>query len=300
MLKKITALTLCLFSALTLFACGNKIQPANDGKIKVSVTFDAMKEFTLAVGGNKVDISTIIPDGTEPHDFEPKPRDIAGLSNAQVFVYNGMDMETWVNAAVNAADNKNLVTVEASKGVTPIKATDTGVSSDSRYDPHVWISLKDAEIEASNIKDALIRVDPSDSSYFEKNCGNFTSQIESLYKTYQAKFNKVSKKDFVTGHAAFAYLCRDFGLRQNSVEDVFADGEPSAQKLKQLIDYCKTNKVNTVFVEDMVSPAVSNTLADAAGAKVEKIYTIESSEGGKSYIERMEYNLNVIYSSLVS
>lgn len=298
MYKKLVALVLCLFSAMTMSACGNQIQPKTDGKIKVSVTFDAMKEFTLAVGGNKVDISTIIPDGTEPHDFEPKPRDIAALSSAQVFVYNGMDMETWANDAVTAADNKSLVTVEASKGVTPINNLESKVTIDNRYDPHVWISLKDAEIEATNIKDALIKVDPSDSSYFEKNCRNFTSQLESLYKTYQVKFNSASNKNFVTGHAAFAYLCRDFGLCQNSVEDVFADGEPSAQKLKELIDYCKANNVKTVFVENMVSPAVSNTLANAVGAKVETIYTIESSEGGKSYIERMKDNLNEICANL--
>jgi len=298
MFKKSLILVLCLLSASTLFSCAGKNQKSNDGKIKVSVTFDAMKEFTQAVGGNKVEISTIIPDGTEPHDFEPKPRDIAALSSADVFVYNGMDMELWANNAITASGNKNLVSVEASKGVTPIDSTDSGTSSDRLYDPHVWISLKGAEIEVTNIKDALVKVDPSNSSYYEKNCADFISQLESLYKTYQVKFNAASTKDFVTGHAAFAYMCRDFGLKQNSVEDVFADGEPSAQKLKQLIDYCKANNVKTVFVEDMVSPAVSNTLASAVGAKVEKIYTIESSEGGKTYIERMKDNLNEIYASL--
>jgi zinc transport system substrate-binding protein len=207
-------------------------------------------------------------------------------------------MELWANNAVIASGNKNLVSVEASKGVTPIDNTDSGTTSDQLYDPHVWISLKGAEIEATNIKDALVKVDPSNSSYYEKNCDNFVSQLESLYKTYQVKFNASSSKDFVTGHAAFAYMCRDFGLKQNSVEDVFADGEPSAQKLKELIDYCKANNVKTVFVEDMVSPAVSNTLAIAVGAKVEKIYTIESSEGGKTYIERMKDNLSEIYASL--
>ena len=119
-----------------------------------------------------------------------------------------------------------------------------------------------------------------------------------MYKEYDNKFKTVSRKDFVTGHAAFAYLARDFGLKQNSVEDVFAEGEPSAKKLKELTDYCKAEKINTIFVEDMVSPKVSETLAKEVGAKAVKIYTLESKEDGKTYIQSMQSNLEKIYASL--
>lgn len=120
----------------------------------------------------------------------------------------------------------------------------------------------------------------------------------SLYNEYSKKFASVEKKSFVTGHAAFAYLCRDFGLSQNSVEDVFAEGEPTAKQLSQLVDYCKSNNVTTVFAEEMASPEVSEALAKEVGAKVETIYTIESAEDGKTYLERMQDNLSEIYSSL--
>ncbi len=102
----------------------------------------------------------------------------------------------------------------------------------------------------------------------------------------------------MTGHAAFGYLCRDFGLEQNSVEDVYAEGEPSAQQLTDLVKYCREHKVETVFAEEMASPDVSKTLADEVGAKVETVYTVESSEGGKTYLERVESNLSKIYDSL--
>lgn len=298
MFRKISALSLCLVLALPLTACAAKPAPA-DGKIKVSVTFDAMKEFTEAVGGDKVDISTIIPDGEEPHDFEPKPKDLVGISGAKVLVYNGMGMEAWIDEAINAAGNSSLVAVDASEGVAPITDTDSSEESErGQDDPHVWISLKGAETEARNIEKGLSKADPKNAAYYEKNCSAFTAQLDGLYKTYAAKFKQSPRKDFVTGHAAFAYLCRDFGLKQESVEDVFADGEPSAQKLKELIDYCRQSGVKTVFVEDMVSPAVSKTLADSVGAKVETIYTIESSENGKSYLSRMKANLEEIENSL--
>jgi zinc transport system substrate-binding protein len=160
------------------------------------------------------------------------------------------------------------------------------------------MSLKGAEIEAKNIKDGLVKADPSNREYYEKNCGDFVSKLESLYAEYDKKFKSVSKKSFVTGHAAFGYLCRDFGLEQNSVEDVYAEGEPSAQQLAELVKYCKKNKVTTVFVEQMASPEISKTLAKEVGAKTETIYTLESTEDGKPYLERMENNLSKIYESL--
>ncbi|MFH1512629.1 MAG: zinc ABC transporter substrate-binding protein, partial [Bacillota bacterium] len=96
----------------------------------------------------------------------------------------------------------------------------------------------------------------------------------------------------------FGYLCRDFGLTQNSVEDVFAEGEPSAQQLAELVDYCRANGVTTIFAEEMASPEISETLANEVGANVKTIYTIESAEDGLSYLERMEANLYEIYLSL--
>ena len=150
-----------------------------------------------------------------------------------------------------------------------------------------------------NICDAFVRADPADAEYFRKNRDSFVAQLESLSSEYGAKFKSAKNKSFVTGHAAFAYLCRDFGLKQNSVEDVFAEGEPSARRLTELVDYCKANDVKTVFVEDMVSPEVSETLARQVGAKLRTIYTMEGSEGGKSYLERMKANLQEINDSLL-
>jgi len=305
MLKKWSALLLTLVVILSFAACGSKNTGENQtnteeaSKGKVSVTFNAMKEFVEAVGGDKVEVSTIIPDGTEPHDYEPTAQDLVGLSTAQVFIYNGFGMEAWADDAIAAANNSSLIAVEASSGATPITNTDEAeIEEHGQYDPHIWLSLKGAEIEVKNIKDALVEADPSNQEYYEANYSSFVSQLESLYNEYADKFASLQKKNIVTGHAAFAYLCQDFGLVQNSVEDVFAEGEPSAQQLTELVSYCKENNVTTIFAEEMASPEVSQTLADEVGANVKTIYTIESAEDGLSYLERMQSNLSEIYESL--
>ena len=318
MLKKIVATALALSLLAGLTACGSSggssggsstsaassspvssSAAGNGEKLNVSVSFNAMKEFAEAIGKDKVTISTIIPDGMEPHDFEPKAQDLVALSSADVFIYNGLGMEAWAEKAISAADNTALIAVDASAGADAIKNTDPAeVSEHGQYDPHLWLSITGAKTELGNIKNAFVQADPANESYYETNYKDYTAQLDTLYQEYSEKFKTVESKSFVTGHAAFGYLCRDFGLEQNSVEDVFAEGEPTAQQLAELVDYCRTNHVTTVFAEEMASPDVSNTLANEVGATVQTIYTVESAEDDLSYLQRMESNLSKIYDSL--
>lgn len=300
MFKKFLTLFLTISIFFSFTACSNNsTSNSSNKKLKVVVSFNAMKEFAYAVGKDKITIVNMTPNGTEPHDFEPKTKDIETLTNADIFIYSGLGMESWTSKTLKSINSKNLITVEASNGVNGIKNTDAGeIKEHGTYDPHLWISLKGAELETKNIENAFIKADSKNKAFYEKNYADFKEQLEELYNNYDQKFKTVKNKSFVTGHAAFAYLCRDFGLRQDSVEDVFAEGEPSTKKLAELTDFCKKNKIQTVFVEDMVSPKVSQTLAREVGAKVEKIYTIESKEDGKDYINAMKSNLEMIYSSL--
>ncbi len=300
MLKKWSILFLCLFAVFAFAACGSVQTSAQDSDtLAVTVTFDAIKEFAEAVGGDKVEVSVIIPTGTEPHDFEPKAQDLVGLSSADVFVYNGLGMELWVDDAISAANNEKLIVVDASAGADAIVNTEEGeIAEHGQYDPHLWLSIKGAETEVTNIKNAFVQADPANKDYYEANSADFIAQLETLYNDYNAKFIAVEKKSFVTGHAAFGYLCRDFGLTQNSVEDVFAEGEPSAQQLAELVEYCRQNDVTTIFAEEMASPEISQTLANEVGASVKTIYTMESAEDDLSYLERMADNLSEIYESL--
>jgi len=306
-LKKLWIAIITLISALSLIGCTNKstgpstevLQNNSDSKIQVLVSFNPLKEFVSAIGKEKVIVSSIIPEGTEPHDFELKAKDLTELSKANIFVYNGLGIEPWVEKSLQSINNKNLIVVDASTNANTIKNIDEKkIEEHGQNDPHIWLSLKEAKVEAKNIMDALIKIDVNNKDYYEKNYADFSNELDSLFNEYKPKFDNLTNKNFVTGHAAFAYLCRDFGLEQSSVEDVFAEGEPTAKKMKELIDYCNNNKIKTIFMEELASPKVSETLAKEVNAKVEKIYTIESNELNKSYIDTMKENLEKIYNSL--
>ncbi len=295
------------FLFLMLFALAgctqSTVNSTPSDAIPVVVTFDAMKEFVEAVGGDHVQVTKLIPDGMEAHDFEPKGKDMAVLSDARIFVYNGLGMETWVEETLASLENPSLLVVEAGHGADVIELESHEETSEEGHDhegvdPHLWLSISGAKYELGQIKEALIIADPENKSAYEANYANYVAQLEEIYQTYQTRLSGLANKNFVTGHAAFAYLCRDFGLVQKSVSDVFAEGESSAKKLMELIDYAKTNQITTIFSEEMASPEISQTLADEVGAKVETIYTMESGEDGKTYLERMTSNLEKIASSL--
>jgi zinc transport system substrate-binding protein len=287
-------------SSFFLASCDKTAKTGNgiSGKIKVTVTFNALKEMTQAVGGDYVEISTIIPDGMEPHEFEPKAQDLVALSNAAVFVYNGFGLETWAPKAIEAAQNKKMITVDSSEGAEAIKLEGAEAAEHGGTDPHLWISLSGAKVQTRNIAKGLSAADPAHAAAYAKNADAFIAQLDKLYAEYGEKMKNAPSKIIVTGHAAFGYLCRDFSIEQYSVEDVFASGEPTAKQLSSLVEFAREKKVKTIFVEEMVSPAVSQTLANEVGAKVKTIYTMESAEDGKSYLERMRDNLDAIAISL--
>ncbi|MGP1520837.1 MAG: metal ABC transporter solute-binding protein, Zn/Mn family [Treponema sp.] len=286
-------------------------------RLSIAVTFNAMEELTKAIVKEVADVSLIIPEGMEPHEAEPTPQNLAFLANADVLIYNGLGMEFYLEKVLKAVNNKNLVLVEATKGVKPIMIEDHDEDEDEEHeghhheeeehhhhhhhgntDPHAWLSLQASRIMVKNIEATLSKLDKKNAKTYSKNANLYIKSIDKLYSEYAKKFKNLKNKTLVTSHAAFAYLCRDFGLVQNSITDVFAEGEPNAKQLVALVEYCKKHGVKTIFSEEVANQALAQTLSSEVGGKVVKIYTIETNEDGLSYIKRMEENLKRIYESL--
>ncbi|WP_295479804.1 zinc ABC transporter substrate-binding protein [uncultured Sutterella sp.] len=276
-------------------------------RLRVAASFDALAEIVRAVGGGKVDVETLIPAGVEPHDFTPNVKTIRALARADLFVVNGLGMEPWAERAAAASGNPALRLVTASRGIDALRARGrhelevggTRPHADGRgLDPHVWLSLTGAATEAKNIADAMFAADPENGAAYRAGLLKFQMALRGLAQTYSARFAAARRRFFITGHAAFGYLAREFGLKERSVEGVYADGEPSPMQLAALTEILKKERVKTVFAEALASPAVSRTLAAEAGARVVPIYTMESPEEGLSFLERMQRNLEQIARSL--
>lgn len=295
MKKKIIASCLAMLIGVMLIGCGSnsKSESKNntEDKLNIMVSIYPLKEFTEKIAGDKAEVKCLVPDNMEPHDYEPKTKDFGDLAKSDAFIYNGLGMETWVDQVNEIIKDKNVVILDSSENVDVRKEGEA-------VDPHTWLSLKNAEVQSENIKNTLIKLDEKNKEYYEENYEKFKEELENLYSEYKPKFDSLAKKDFITGHAAFGYLCRDYGLTQKSVENLFGEGEPTPKQLEDLVNFCKENNIKTVFSESLASPKVSETLAKEVGANVVPIMTLESKEDDKGYIEAMKYNLDEIYKCL--
>ena len=280
-----------------------------DKKPSITVSIFPLKEFAEEIAGDKVEINCLVPNNMEPHDYEPKTKDFERLINSDAFIYNGLGLEQWVDKVNESVKNEGVLIVDSSKKVDYIEIKEESHENEEEHehehehgaiDPHSWLSLKEAQVQSEAIKDTLIQIDSENKSYYEQNYNEFKQKLNNLYNEYNEKFQKLEHKNFITGHAAFGYLCRDFGLQQKAVENLFGEGEPTPKQLEDLIIFCKENNIKTIFSESLASPKVSETLATEVGAEVIPIYTLESQEDDKSYLEAMRYNLDKIYECLKS
>lgn len=305
-----------------------KKKETSEEKIRVATTIKAVESLIKAVGKDKVEIQKVVPDGTEIHEFEPKAQDILKLSNANLFIYNGDELETWADKAVESVKNKNLKVVELAKGLDKLDVKENDILDDDKdhdhdddhkkekkhedkdekkeghhhhhdgKDPHTWLSLKNAKKYVEKIKESLIEVDSKNKEFYEKNAKQVTEEIDKLYNEYSEKFAKSTKKNFVIGHPALAYLAHEFGLKQLSVEDVFGEGTPTIAKMKALVEYCKKHNVKGILAESTANKDVINTVSRETGAKVLPVYIMEDPAESLEYVEAMKKNLETIYGNL--
>lgn len=293
MKKFLLKASMVLLLPIMLIGCGSQENKSieENGKVEVTVSISPIKEFTELIGGDKIDVTSLVPDNAEPHDIDLKPRDFEKLTKSKLFIYNGLGMEDWLEEVKEQISEDKIKYVDTSENGNAIK-------TDGKIDPHQWLSLKEAINQCNNIKIALSEVDPNNKDYYEENYEKVKNDFEELYNEYLPKFQSLEHKNFVTSHEAFGYLCRDFGLKQQALNDLFGEGELTAKKMEDLVKYCDDNGVNTIFSEEEDSQKEAQTLANEINGEVKPLYTLETKVEGKSYLEVMKINLEEIYESM--
>jgi zinc transport system substrate-binding protein len=301
--------------SIAIVGC-SKQEESKSGKkqgksLKVVTTFYPMYDFAKNVVGADGKVDLLIPSGTEPHDWEPSPKDIAKIEDADVFVYNSDSMETWVPKVLKSIDTKKVKIVEASKGIQLMEGVaeeeeDTHADENHKHppDPHVWLDPVLAQQEVANIKNALVEVDQEHKQDYEKNADAFTAKLKDLDNLFRATLDKATRKEFVTQHAAFGYLAKEYGLTQISIAGLSPDQEPSPAKLAELQKYVKDNNIKIIYFEEVASPKVAKALANETGAKTVVLSPIEGitkeeQAKGIDYIKYMKKNLDALKQSVM-
>ncbi|MFA9381842.1 MAG: metal ABC transporter substrate-binding protein [Acetanaerobacterium sp.] len=297
-------------------AGGQGTQQSTD-KLLVYATFYPMYDFASKIGGDKIELVNMLPTGGEPHSWEPDAADIVGLEKADVFIYNGAGMETWTDKVLASLENKSLIIDETSQGIELM----TGHHHDDEeephddadeehheedehsYDPHVWVSLRNAKLQMESIKNALSQADPGNADYYAANYEEYAAQLDALDAEFVDALAPVKNRNIVVSHQAFGYLCRDYDLTQIAVEGLTPDSEPDAARMVEIIEFCQENEVSTIFFEELASPKVAETIAKATGAKVSVLnpmgaISAQQAEAGEDYLSIMRKNLQALVEGL--
>ncbi|MCX6770775.1 MAG: metal ABC transporter substrate-binding protein [Candidatus Micrarchaeota archaeon] len=285
---------------LLLFGCTAQPQPQNSGKLKVVASFYPMYDFAKNVGGDRVEVTSLIPAGVEPHDFEPTPSDIKTLSSARVLVLNGVIEDTWAPKLLEGIDNPNLTVVDASKGVQLVASEDADMPGN---DPHIWLDPVDAKIQVANIRDALEKADPAGKDYYEADANAYMAKLDKLDAEFRATMAICKNKNMIITHATLAYFCKEYGCNQVPVEGVNAEGEPTPVVVAAIVDQAKAKNITVVFVEKLYSPKVAQTIASEIGGKVAVFNTLhgltpEEQQRGEDYLSQQEENVATIKANL--
>ena len=308
--KKLSFLALIFTLAVGLFACSSAKQGSSSNeatKLKVVATNSIIADITKNIAGDKIDLHSIVPVGQDPHEYEPLPDDVKKTSEANLILYNGINLETGGNAwftklVQNAKKEENKDYYAVSEGVDVIYLE--GQHEKGKEDPHAWLNLENGMIYAKNIAKHLEAKDPKNKDFYEENLKTYLEKLSKLDKESKDKFNNIpaEKKMIVTSEGAFKYFSKAYNVPSAYIWEINTEEEGTPDQIKTLVEKLRKTKVPSLFVESSVDERPMQTVSKDTNIPIyEKIFTdsiAEPGQNGDSYYSMMKWNLDKISEGL--
>lgn len=308
-MKKSKLLILLFALGIFLVGCSTKSEKAEqtkEGKLTVVATNSILADMAKEVGKDKVTIHSIVPVGTDPHEYEVLPEDIKKASDAKVILYNGLNLETgngWFNNLMETAkkvEEEDYFAV--SREVEPLYLTSTG--QETQADPHAWLDLSNGIKYVEEITRILSEKDPENKEVYEKNSQEYRQKLESLDQQAKESFATISeeKKLLVTSEGAFKYFSKAYQLPAAYIWEINTESQGTPDQMTAIIDQVKASKVPGLFVESSVDPRSMERVSKETGVPIaEKLFTdsvAKAGEEGNSYYGMMKWNIDAIHKGL--
>jgi len=259
------------FSVITMTSFSNAY--ANE-RMKVLTTFTVLADMAANVAGDAADIVSITKPGAEIHGYEPTPQDIVRGSNADLILWNGMNLELWFKQFLG--NMTNVPSVILTDGINPISISSGNYQG--KPNPHAWMGLDNAIIYIDNIRDALINHDPKNAHTYKINAKNYKNELRSTIIPLRKAINDIplERRWLVTCEGAFSYLAQDFKMKELYLWPMNADQVGTPQQIRTVIDGVRENNINVVFCESTVNTAPAKQVARETNAKYGGVLYVDS------------------------
>ena len=327
MMKLAAAASVITLSPMALAA-------ASAENLKVVASFSIIADFAKNVGGDRVDITTLVGPNGDAHVYEPKPADAAAVGAADVVLVNGLQLEGFLPRLIEASGTKAPI-VELTKGGEVLKMADEphpheeaeedhdhaaaeaehgkgedhaqeeGHHHHGEYDPHAWQSVHNAEVYVKNIADAFCAADAAGCDTYQANAGAYGKTLEALNAEVRAAVAEIpeAKRTIITSHDAFGYFEHEYGIRFLAPEGVSTESEASAADVAALIRQIRQDKASAIFVENITNPRLIEQIAGETGLKVGgELYSDALSDGSgpaATYVDMMRHNVSTIKGAIL-
>lgn len=252
-------------SLLVLVAAGYVLSPgegADDGRLRVVATFYPLHYFCEQVGGDRARVETLIPFNSEPHSWEPRPADIVNADRARLFVYNGAELEPWVEDLLGSLQHRDrMQLVEAVMGL-PVVSEEGHGGHGRGQNPHVWIDPVLAAMQVDNILEGFVRADPANAGHYAANAGDLKARLEALDAEYRQALANRTRDTIVTTHEGFDYLAARYDFTAEAVLGLSPDEQPGAAEMAGLVDIVVEHELPVVYGEPVYSDGYMQTIAN--------------------------------------
>jgi zinc/manganese transport system substrate-binding protein len=272
-------------------------------KLKAVATISILGDLVKNVGGDRVDVTTLVGADGDAHVYEATPGDAKKLAGADIVFVNGLGLEGWMTRLVEASGTKAAI-VFVSKGVVPLKMPDSREAG--ALDPHAWQSIADAKIYVANIRDGLDTIDPAGKPTYDAAALAYLAKLDELEKAVRAAISSIpaDRRKIITTHDAFGYFGAAYGMQFIAPEGVSTDTEPSAKDVAMIITQIKRQNIPAVFLENVTDPRMMEQIAQETGAKIGgKLYSdaLSAPTGpAATYIDMMRHNVHEFTTALKS
>ena len=248
-----------ILPAFILAGCSERHPVHQSGKKRIVTSFTIIADMAREVAGDKAIVESITKPGSEIHGYEPTPKDIVKAQQADLVLWNGMNLEQWFEKFFERVEG--VPSAVLTEGIEPIGITEGPYTG--RPNPHAWMSPKNAVIYVENIRRALVKVDPENTDTYNANAAAYVEKIKALDAPVREKLATIPEDQrwLVTSEGAFSYLCRDYGLKQLYLWPINADAQGTPQQVSHVIDQVRLNQIPVIFSESTISPKPAKQVA---------------------------------------